>query len=221
MRPRARERHTVAHAELRTIPVAEHIMYMSAARKHHWTIEDVEVLVEKRAGYHPRYELVDGELLVTPAPSGTHQRIAVELAFRLRQYIARERLGEIRLAPGEIKLVAGNRFEPDIFVVPGVAGRYARADDPVPHPLLICEVLSASSARHDRITKRRAYQRHDVPEYWVVDPNAHAFEVWRPTDDRAQLVDTVLLWRPEGCSEPFTLDVTRFFADVADGAPLA
>jgi Uma2 family endonuclease len=54
-------------------------MSMPAARKHRWTVEEVERLIDDREGYTPRYELVDGELLVTPSPSGRHQRIILRL----------------------------------------------------------------------------------------------------------------------------------------------
>lgn len=221
MTARLRRPATVAHAELRQVCRAGQIMFMSAVRRHRWTREDVERLVQQRPGYTPRYELVDGELLVTPGPNGRHQRIALELAVLLREYVRRERLGEVRLGPGEIALDGESRFEPDVFVAPAVEGRRAPANEPVSQPLLICEVLSPGSARHDRITKRRAFQRRDVPEYWVADGNAEAIEVWRPGDERAMLIDDVLTWRPAGCNEPFTFDVKAFFADQADDAPLA
>jgi len=191
-------------------------MFMAATRNRHWTTEEVALLVDQRDGYSPRYELVDGELLVTPAPGGHHQRIALELAVLLRDYVQRLSLGEVRLGPGEIALESESRFEPDIFVAPALNGRRAPASVPVTHPILICEVLSPGSARHDRITKRRAFQRREVPEYWVVDGNAEAIEVWRPGDERAMLVDDALTWRPAGCSEAFRLHVKAFFADQSD-----
>jgi Uma2 family endonuclease len=195
-------------------------MFMPALQHPFWTTEEVDRLVEQREGYTPRYELVDGELLVTPAPNGRHQRIILELAFLLQPYLLREQLGEVRLGPGQINLVSATRFEPDLFVVPAEQGRRPRANDPVPQPLLICEVLSSGSARHDRITKRRAFQKHRVPEYWVVDGEAAAFEVWHPGDERAALVDDRIVWRPDGSRAAFELDVRDFFAGVADHAPL-
>lgn len=54
------------------------------------------------------------------------------------------------------------------------------------------------------------------PEYWVIDGNAEAIEVWRPGDARAMLVDDVLTWQPAGSSEPFSLNVKAFFADQSD-----
>lgn len=168
----------------------------------------------------PRYELVDGELLVTPAPTGRHQRLILHLAFRLHDYLARERIGEVRLGPGEVKLETGQRYEPDLFVAPAVSGRLPVANDPFIRPLLICEALSPGSGRHDRITKRRAFQRNNVPEYWVLDGEAEAFEIWHPADERAALIDDRLIWSPDGASTPFELDVREFFASAEDNAPL-
>ena len=194
-------------------------MSMPAIRPRRWSVAEVERLVEEREGLTPRYELVDGELLVTPAPSLRHQRIILGLTFALREYLAREKLGEIRLGPGELKLVSGERYEADLFIVPAIGGRLAADDSPV-RPLLVCEVLAPGSSRHDRITKRRAFQRNSVPEYWVVDGDAEAFEIWHPADDRAALVDDRLIWAPEAAERPFELDIRSFFASVADGAPL-
>lgn len=82
--------------------------------------------------------------------------------------------------------------------------------------LLAVEVLSPGSARHDRITKRRFFQAQQVPDYWVVDGEANAFEMWRPGDERAALVDDRLEWRPAGADVAFELDVRQLFIDVSD-----
>lgn len=207
--------------ELPPPPRAEHIMSMPVRRPRHWTVADIERLVDERDGSSPRYELVDGELLVTPAPTGRHQRLVLDLAFLLRDYLSRERLGEIRLGPSALDLVTGDRYEPDLFVVPAIDGRRPIAENRSVRPLLICEVLSPASAPHDRITKRRAFQRSEVPDYWIIDADAQAIEVWHPTDERAALVDDHLVWRPEGASSAFELNVRAFFASAADDAPLS
>ena len=191
-------------------------MSMPALRNRPWTVEQLDELIEQRDGYTPRYELVDGELLVTPGPSNRHQRIAFELAVLLRAYVMQHQLGEVRLGPGAVRLDTASYFEPDVYVVPAVNGRRQAAAILVTRLLLAVEVLSPSSARHDRITKRRYFQTHGVPDYWVVDGEARAFEVWRPGDERAALVDDVLTWQPQRAPTPFQLDVTAFFDAVAD-----
>ena len=62
-------------------------MSMPVAERHHWTIDEVERLIDQREGYTPRYELVDGALLVTPSPNGRHQRIIAELFRRVDPYV--------------------------------------------------------------------------------------------------------------------------------------
>jgi Uma2 family endonuclease len=191
-------------------------MSMPAMPRHDWTIDAVEELIDQRDGLAPRFELVDDALLVTPAPTGRHQRIIFRLSVLLDEYVRLHRLGEVRLGPAEVRLTPDTRFEPDLFVVPTVAGRLPRADTPVTRLLLAAEAVSPDSARHDRITKRRFFQAQHVPEYWVIDGEAQTFEIWRPGDERAALIDEHLVWQPEAVAEPFELDVRRFFAEIAD-----
>jgi Uma2 family endonuclease len=184
---------------------------MPALRQSHWSVEEFDRLVDEREGYSPRYELVDGELLVTPGPNRHHQRIARQLMLLLHPYVTQHRLGEVDFGPGEVRLTADSRFAPDVFVDPA-----PRLKDWTTRLLLAVEVLSPSSARHDRITKRRFFQKHGVPEYWVVDGEAEAFEVWKPGNDRAALIDDHLTWQPDASVPAFELDVRAFFTSVAD-----
>jgi len=211
---------TMRRAELHLDSNAEQIMAMSAVSPRRWTRAEVDRLVDERPGYTPRYELIDGELLVTPAPSHRHQRIIFRLAQLLAPYLAEHRIGEIFLGPAELPLVMGERYEPDLFVIPLVDGRRAPDVLELTQALLICETLSPGSSRHDRITKRRAFQRNAVPEYWIIDGDAEAFEVWHPTDKGPAIVDERLIWLPAGALVPFELDVREFFASVAAGAEL-
>lgn len=195
-------------------------MSMPVVRPRRWTVEEVEQLVDERPGLTPRYELVDGELLVTPAPTHRHQRLILRLVLLLQPYLTRQGIGEVFLGPAELKLTTGERYEPDLFVIPAKAGRQPAMSEALMRPLLICESLSPGSSRHDRITKRRSFQRTAVPEYWIIDGDAQAFEVWRRDDERPALVDERLIWIPPGASEPFELDVANFFSSVEDDAPL-
>ena len=211
---------TLACAELPTGIRAEQIMSMPVLRPDRWTIEEVERLIDERQGLTPRYELVDGELLVTPAPSARHQRVIFELALRLQRYLTTHGIGEVFLGPSELRLATGERYEPDLFVLPAVGGRRPVVADAPSSPLLVCEVLSPGSSRHDRFTKRRAFQRNRVAEYWNVDADAEAFEIWHPEDERPALVDQNLGWKPSSGSEGFELDVPEFFASARDEGPL-
>jgi Uma2 family endonuclease len=189
-------------------------MSMPALRSHPWTIEEVERLIDEREGRTPRYELADAELLVSPSPTLRHQRIVARLMLWLAPYVDRWRLGEA--LPGvAVRLMPKNYFEPDLCVIPAVGGK-RRGVEPVTSLLLAVEVLSPGSIRHDRITKRKFFQRHGVPGYWLVDGDAEAVEIWSPSDTRPVIEDERLTWAPAGAPEPFVLDLREFFAEVAD-----
>ncbi len=195
-------------------------MSMPLLHPRRWTRDDVDRLIDERAGMSPRYELVDGELLVTPAPSHRHQRLIFQLAMLLHPYLSRYKLGEIFLGPSELRLTEGDRYEPDLCVYRAAEGRRPTITAAPVESLLVCESLSPSSARHDRITKRRSFQRNGVPDYWIVDGDARVFEVWRPGDERPAIIDDRLMWHPRDAQEPFELDVPSFFSSVEDDAPL-
>ena len=190
-------------------------MFMLAIRHRTWTVDEVDRLIDERKEKWPRYELVDGELLVTPAPTNRHQRIVGELFVLLREYVRQHRLGEVRF--GHARLTSDSRLEPDLFVVPSVDGKRPRADDSILiDASLVIEVLSPSSLRHDRFTKRRFFQRRGVPVYWIVDPDGESIEIWRPGDERPELSDAHVSWQPDAAAIPFELDVQQFFGEVAD-----
>jgi Uma2 family endonuclease len=208
-------------AELPRETPAEQIMSMPILRPRRWTRDEVERLIDERPGMSPRYELVDGELLVTPAPTHRHQRLILRLTLALYPYLVRHALGEVFLGPAELKLATGEIYEPDLFIVPAVGGRKPTMGDAFVHPLLVCETLSPGSSRHDRITKRRSFQRNGVPEYWTIDGDAQAFEVWHPSDERPALIDDRLVWTPVSGIEAFELNLRDFFASIEDDAPLS
>jgi Uma2 family endonuclease len=79
------------------------------------------------------------------------------------------------------------------------------------HLLLVAEVLSPSSTRHDRFTKRRLYQEQGVPLCWIVDGDAHAVEVWTPEARVPHVERERLRWHPTRASAPFTLSLPELF----------
>lgn len=159
-----------------------------------------------------RWELVDGEVLVTPSPHWTHQRIVVRLTVALDAYVRAHSLGEVFASPLDVKLEPGLVLQPDVLVVP--AGELRRHSDIVRRLLVAIETVSPSSARHDRVTKRPRYQRNRVPEYWIVDDISQTIERWTPADERPDLLSEQLVWHPPGAAEPFVLDLVQFFASV-------
>jgi Uma2 family endonuclease len=82
------------------------------------------------------------------------------------------------------------------------------------HLLLVIEVLSPSSLRHDRFTKRLEYQRRRVPVYWIVDADHCLVEVWTPDDHFPGIERERLVWNPAGASQPFTLELGDLFRPI-------
>ncbi len=157
-----------------------------------------------------RYELVDGELLVTPAPSFKHQRVVKHLCVQLEQYLQRHPgVAELIISPADITWDREKLVQPDLFVVPvaEVTGNWTS----IRTLLLAVEVVSPSSARGDRLTKRRLYQRQGVATYWVVDPDARLGEVWHPEDTRPEIVTDALRWRVTPDAGELVMDLGELF----------
>ena len=118
-----------------------------------WTADEVRALMDESRPA-PRYELIDGELLVTPAPGPKHQMAAVLLWQKLQQYVQPRGLGTAYVSPADIELAPGSIVQPDVFVVPPSEAPLQRWSE-VRRLLLAAEVLSPGSARHDRVRKPR------------------------------------------------------------------
>ena len=175
-----------------------------------WTAQMVRALPDDGK----RYESVDGELLVTPAPVRRHQRMVGQLFRLLADYVEDAGLGEALCSPADIEAGERTLVQPDLFVVPLAAGRQADEWVEVRELLLAVEVLSPSTARADRHLKRRLYQREGVPECWIVDLDARLVERWRPRDDRAELPADELLWQPAASVPPLRIDLVPLFGRV-------
>jgi Uma2 family endonuclease len=194
---------------------AEQIMGMPArALDHPWTEEEFYA-ARDAAPPGERWELVEGEVLVTRSPHWVHQRVIARLFALIHGYVNTHKLGEAFPSPLDVKLEPGLVLQPDLLVVP--AGELRRRSDVVRRLLLAVEIVSPSSARHDRVRKRPAYQRNRVPEYWIVDDISQMIERWTPDNERPEQLAERLTWHPAGASEPFILDLVEFFKEVAAG----
>jgi Uma2 family endonuclease len=171
-----------------------------------WTLEMLHALPDDGN----RYELVDGELLVSPSPSLPHQRVVAELLMLLKPW-ARERQLEAFIAPSAITFTPRRELQPDVFVVPYLAGRRVQDAGELVHLILAIEVLSPSTARHDRVTKRRVYAEQGVAEYWIVDPDARTVERWRPGDARPEVLTEMMEWAPPGVATALSIDLVELF----------
>jgi Uma2 family endonuclease len=189
-------------------------MAMPAQRSPHrrWTEKEFYA-ARDAAPPGERWELVGGEVLVTPAPHWVHQRIIGRLFELVAPYVRPHALGETFVSPLDVKLEPGLVLQPDLLVVP--VGELRRRSDVIRRLLLAVEIVSPTSARHDRVRKRPHYQRNRVPQYWIVDDMSQTIERWTPDDERPELIAETLVWHPAGATDPFVLDLVQFFKDVA------
>jgi len=138
------------------------------------TYEDLRAFPEDNF----RRELIDGELVVTAAPSTRHQEVVLELGARLLAY-TKVHGGKVYVAPTDVFFTDSNVVEPDVlFVRPE---HVSKVEKPFIRgaPDLVVEVSSPSTRRLELVRKRELYERFGVPEYWYVDLDADRVEVYR------------------------------------------
>ena len=167
-----------------------------------------------------RYEVIDGEVLVTPAPSPMHQHVLGTLFMALRQYVERWKLGVV-LPDVDLLFVTGQFLRPDVLFVPenargGITNRGVEEA-----PGLVVEILSPTSRSIDQVKKPRRCGDFGIPEYWVVDPNERVVWVWRfaSEDVGPERVTDRLEWQPAGAgpvasatgAPPLVLDLEELF----------
>lgn len=160
-----------------------------------------------------RYELVHGELLMTPAPRVWHQEIVQRLGRSLADYTRQVGVGHVFRAPADISWSDDTLVQPDVFVVPLPDARtldWAQMKT----LLLAVEVLSPSTARADRFTKRRLYQEVGVPTYWIVDPERRCVEVWTPEAAFPTVEWASVTWQLAGAAEPFRILLGDLFQPI-------
>ena len=129
-----------------------------------------------------RYELIDGELYMAPAPTWEHQESTGNLLSILRDFARANMLGRVVASPIDVYLSDTDVFQPDIVFVSVERLDIIRSSGVHGAPDLVIEMLSPGTARRDRILKRRRYEMFDVKEYWQADPIARTITVLRLRD---------------------------------------
>jgi Uma2 family endonuclease len=122
-----------------------------------------------------RYELIEGEVYVTPAPSPQHQRLVLRLADALQPHFVAP--AEVFVSPIDVILTDHDVVQPDVVVVRDPA-QVSRRGIEGP-PLLVVEILSPTTTVYDRTTKSRRYATLGIEHYWIVDPEAQQLESYR------------------------------------------
>lgn len=175
-----------------------------------YTAEEVRRFPDDRL----RYEVIRGELFVTPAPGTPHQRAVRDLCMQLHAYLTAHGLGEALPSPFEVEFAEDTAVQPDVIVMLEAQRRRLTPKRLRGAPALAIEIVSYSSKRTDRLQKRQLYQEEGVPEYWIVDIEQRHVERWRPGDSVPEILTDRLVWQPAPEAPRFELSLPGLFATV-------
>ena len=126
-----------------------------------------------------RHELIDGEHEVTPAPGRRHQQVLANLFLLLGSFVREQGLGEVYFAPFEVKLSHWSAVQPDLLYVSRARAEAFTERGVEGPPDLVVEALSPSTRRRDQTRKLALYEKHAVPEYWILDHERTRVLVYR------------------------------------------
>ena len=185
-------------------------LHVPSRESRSWTVQDLDELPDDGN----RYEIIDGALYVTPAPSMSHQRAVRLILSPLSAYVELHGIGEVFYAPTDLEVAPDTMVEPDGMVLPLFRGPLPRRWLSSDGVLLAVEILLPTTARSDRQAKRQLYQRERIAEYWIVDLEARLVERWRPDDERPEILVDTLTWSPASVPEPFVMPLPDYFARV-------
>lgn len=131
----------------------------------------------------PRYQLIEGDLYMAPAPSRYHQEISGNLAFILLTWLKDHFIGKLYHAPFDVYLDEHDVFQPDILFVSNERSSILTDAGAEGAPDFVVEILSPKTARLDRDNKRKMYVRHGVRELWIIEPETRRILVYRPVEN--------------------------------------
>jgi len=139
-----------------------------------------------------RFELIEGEVFMTPSPNTRHQRAVAKLLRRLSDFTDEHDLGEVFIAPYDIVFSKWTALEPDLLFIRKERSSIITDANVQGAPDLVIEILSPSNKAYDRKTKLRAYEKAGVPELWYLDPEEKTAEVLNLGSDRRYVVTAEL-----------------------------
>lgn len=142
------------------------------------TVDDLATLDDGR-----RYELFDGVPEVNPSPAPRHQLVVGALYATLRDFVRRERLGVVYVAPLDVVFDPYDLCQPEVLFVSAARAHVVGEKNVTAAPDLVVEVLSPGTRRRDGVVKAALYARFGVPRYWIVDPDASTLEQLHLDDD--------------------------------------
>jgi Uma2 family endonuclease len=137
-----------------------------------------------------RYELIEGELVMTPSPIPKHQRILRELEFEIIKFVKANDLGEVFYAPCDVYLDNENVVQPDILFISKERLNIIGEKNIQGAPDLAIEIISESTAYRDLVQKKKLYAKFGVKEYWIVLPEEKSIEIYSLKDNTYMLHKT-------------------------------
>jgi Uma2 family endonuclease len=175
-----------------------------------WTLDELHALPDDGN----TYEVVRGELFVTPAPTPTHETVGARLHRILDRYVEAEKLGLVYGSHAVLQF-EDSEVEPDLMVRHEHMGDSSTWSS-APIPLLVVEVFSPGTRRRDAKQKRHLYMDAGVAEYWMVDPERRTLVVIRKDRENVIVTDEVT-WHPATAARPLVFSLSRLFASSVPG----
>ena len=133
------------------------------------------------------YEIIDGHMIRKTAPAPLHQRISRKLLLALDKHISETKSGELFQSPIDVYLDEYNKPQPDLIFISKEKSGMITHDGIMGIPVLIVEIISPTSIIRDRIEKKNLYEKMAVQEYWLVDPQYEAIEIYTLQNHRYEL----------------------------------
>ncbi len=135
------------------------------------------------------YQLIGGELVMTPAPAPYHQIVSRNIGFELLQFVRGKNLGEILYAPVDVFLSETETYQPDIIFISKERLDIIGEKKIEAAPDLVIEILSPATAYYDLRHKKNIYEQCGVKEYWIVDPIEKNIEIYENINKEFKLVN--------------------------------
>ena len=185
-------------------------MPMPAAHAN-WTVEMLDALPDDGQ----RYELIDGELYVTPAPSDVHQLVSGAFYRRLDPYLRTAKVARALYSPADIRRGdrTRNRVQPDVFAVRLVGGKYPQYPYAIRDLILALEIESPGNPLYDHHVKRELYLTNGVPEYWIANADARIVTRWRSLDEPGDVFSKRIEWHPPEMAAGLVIDLEELFRE--------
>ena len=162
-----------------------------------------------------QYQLIGGQLIMSPSPTYFHQVISLNLSSALNRYVSENKLGKIIYAPFDVVLSMRDVVQPDLMFIRAERSDIIAEKNVVEAPDLVIEILSEATKTIDRTSKKILYEQNEVREYWIVDPQEEtidqfilregAFELAGTFDSSQSFTSPAL--------EGFTLSIDKVFTD--------